>query len=522
MKSDSHGSYVIGATAVFVLSLLWLSWIVLRRFSITFDEGIFVDGSRRILSGQVPYRDFFIVMGPGAFWLQALALRVFGITLAASRAVMLLDLAILATCVFWLVSRQLSVAYAAWTAALLLILETANQGIMIPSHRWDSAALSVLAITICASEPRRWAIFAAGCAAAFAAWTTPPIALVGFVILIWLWCEDRLKVLPYLAGSATVSIACATALAIQGGLLPMARQLLWNGSNYMGANFLPYGSLFGRGYTQFFSGATVYELPIRALVMFGFIVPILLPPLAVLCFLKWRRSPFLQLLFLGGAALAASTYPRMDLPHLTYVAPLFYALLAILAASIPWPKLRVGVFALGTLLLTVFAWSAIAQHSRETVLETGVGAIRVAREDLAFVRDLEREIPQGSSLFVFPYLPIASFLTLSQNPTRYSYLQPGMMTAGDEATALAELRQNPPARILYFNLSERELLEIWPASDASHLRFRGLEKYLASNYHKVSSLPTAKRTFDILELKARTVATLPAPPASVRSDRGSR
>ena len=120
MKSDSHGSHVIGAMAVFVLSLLWLSWIVLRRFSITFDEEhLRRTGSRRILSGQVPYRDFFIVMGPGTFWLQALALRVFGITLAASRAILLLDLAILATCVFWLVSRQLGVVYAGLTAALL-------------------------------------------------------------------------------------------------------------------------------------------------------------------------------------------------------------------------------------------------------------------------------------------------------------------------------------------------------------------------------------------------------------------
>src|SRR6202046_742848 len=163
MKSDSHGSHVRGATAVFILAGLWLWWMVARRFSLTFDEGIYVDGSRRILSGQVPYRDFFILMGPGTFWLQALALRVFGMTLAASRAVMILDLATLAACVFWLVSRQLSIAYAGWTAAVVVILETISQGITIPSHRWDSAALSMLAITICASAPLRWAVFVAGC-----------------------------------------------------------------------------------------------------------------------------------------------------------------------------------------------------------------------------------------------------------------------------------------------------------------------------------------------------------------------
>jgi hypothetical protein len=485
--------------AVFVLTSLWLWWMVARRFSLTFDEGIYVDGSRRILSGQVPYRDFFILMGPGTFWLQALALRVFGITLAASRAVMILDLAILATCVFWLVSRQLSVAYAAWTAAVLVILETANQGITIPSHRWDSAALATLAITICASEPRRWGVFAAGCCAAFAAWTTPPVALVGVAILIWLWLEDRDKVAPFLGGCAAVSIACAGVLAVQGGLSPMFGQFLWNSSHYSGANYLPYGTLFGRGYSQFFQDATIYEIPVRAVVVFGIILPILLPPFAVLCFPWWRRTPFLRLLFLGGITLAIATYPRMDLPHLTYAAPLFYALTAILAASIPWPKLRVGMVALGTLLLAVFAFNAIAQHSKETALETNVGAIRAAQEDLVFVRDLEREIPRGCSLFVFPYLPIASFFTLSQNPTRYSYLQPGMMSDKDEAAVLAELRTRPPARVLYFNFRERELLEIWPASDPSRLRFYALESYLASNYHQVGAIETPKRTFEILE-----------------------
>jgi hypothetical protein len=504
MKSDSHGSHVIGAAAVFVLAGLWLFWIVSRRFLLTFDEGIFVDGSRRILAGQVPYRDFFILMGPGTFWLQALALRIFGMTLAASRAVMILDLAILATCVFWLISRQLSIAYAAWTAGALVILETASQGITIPSHRWDSAALSTLAITICACRSRPGvtldaAIFAAGSCAAFAVWTTPPVALVGFVILMWLWAEDRNKLVPYLAGCAAVSIACAGVLAMQGGLRPMIGQLLWNSSHYAGANYLPYGTLFGRGYSQFFHDATIYEIPVRALVVFGIIVPVLLPPLAILCFPWWRKTRFLRVLFFGGAALAISTYPRMDLPHLTYSAPLFYALAAILVASIPWPKLRTAMFAAATLLVTVFAWNAIGQHSRETALETNVGAIRAQQEDAGFLRDLQREVPRDSSLFVFPYLPIASFLTLSQNPTRYSYLQPGMMSDQDEAAALAELRKSPPARVLYFNLDERELLETWPASDPERLRFHRLETYLASNYHQVGAICTSKRTFEILE-----------------------
>jgi hypothetical protein len=358
----------------------------------------------------------------------------------------------------------------------------------------------LLAVTICVSNPGRLAVACAGACAAFAAWTTPPVALVGLAILIWLWMENRVNVAAYVTAFAAVSLCCAGVLAAQGALQPMLAQLLWNSSNYSHANYLPYGTLFGRGYSQFFEGATPYETPIRSLVVLGIIVPILLPPIAAFCFPKWRRTTDLRLLFLGGAALVASTYPRMDLPHLTYAAPVFYALLAVIAASISWAPLRGTLFAGGTLLLALFAWSALAQHSHETTLETRVGMVRATPEDAAFVRDLERDVPPGSSFFVFPYLPLASFLTLTTNPTRYSYLQPGMMDSRDEAVTLAELRRCPPDRVLYFDFSEKELLETWPASNPAGLRFHALEAYLASNYRPVATIRASKRRFEILEL----------------------
>lgn len=488
-----------GTAAVFLLTGLWIWWMIARRFTIQGDEGIFVEGARRVLSGQVPYKDFFILMGPGTFWLQALALRVFGVTLAGSRAIMILDLSILAACVFWLVSRRLSLSYAAWTATLLVFLESSDRGIMIPTHRWDSAALGMLAITICASRPRRLTVFAAGCCAGFAAWTTLPVALVAAELGVWLWLEDRPKIVPFLAGCVAVSIGCAGVLALQGALGPMFEHMFWTASNYGHANYLPYGSLFGQGYGQFFDGAQAFEVPVRALVVFGLILPVLLPPLAVLAFPWWRGDSLLRLLFLGGAALVASTYPRTDLSHLTYAAPVFYALTAILAASIPWATLRVSLLSLCTVSALLYAGNALARHGEEETIATSVGAIRGPHDDIAFVRDLQREVPSGSSLFVFPYLPMASFLTLGSNPTRYSFLQPGMMNEQDESMVLADLAKAPPDRVLYFDFPEWEVLKIWPPSDRSHLRFRRLEAYFSAHYHRSNVIHTPKRDFEILE-----------------------
>ncbi len=505
----------VAAAAVFAFTGAWLYWLNARRFVLVGDEGIFVDGARRILDGQVPYRDFFIVMGPGTFWLQALALRIFGITLAASRAVTVLDLSILAACVFWLVSR-VNAAYAAWTAAVLVILETADPSLALPTHRWDSAALATLVVTICAAQissvrPHRGAIFLAGCCAAFAAWITPPVGLVGMVIACWMWMKARAQFWPYAAGFTAVTISSAVVLAIQGALVPMVRQFFWTGSNYSASNHMFYGSRFG-GYGQLFADAGAAELLPRGLIVLGLTLPAILPLILILCFWSQRKDPFFRLVFFGGLALIASTYPRMDVAHLTYVAPLFYALTAILAASAPWPKARVAVFGICTLLASLFAWHGIAQHRSETSLEAGVGAIRASADDVAFIQSLEQEVPRGSRLFVFPYLPMAHFLTLDRNPTRYSYLQPGMMNEEDESTAISELSADPPEKVLYFNLPESDILRIWPKTDPTRLRLRRIEAYLSSNYHRLSTISYGQGSFEILEPNAPRLRAITQPP----------
>ena len=77
-----------------------------------------------------------------------------------------------------------------------------------------------------------------------------------------------------------------------------------------------------------------------------------------------------------------------------------------------------------------------------------------------------------------------------------------MMTRQDESGRSGRAPQEPAGSRFCISISaERELLEIWPASDPARLRFHGLEKYLASNYHKVGSIPTSKRTFEILSSK---------------------
>jgi 4-amino-4-deoxy-L-arabinose transferase-like glycosyltransferase len=64
--------------AIFILAFSFTFKAGERGF-FTLDQSIVFDGSYRILSGQVPYRDFIAPIGPVVFWLQAIFFKTLGI-----------------------------------------------------------------------------------------------------------------------------------------------------------------------------------------------------------------------------------------------------------------------------------------------------------------------------------------------------------------------------------------------------------------------------------------------------------
>jgi hypothetical protein len=69
------------------------------------DSFLFVYDAKRVLDGQVPYRDFFEFIGPGTLWLQAAWMGMFGTAASSLQALLVLTLALLATGLYLLTSR---------------------------------------------------------------------------------------------------------------------------------------------------------------------------------------------------------------------------------------------------------------------------------------------------------------------------------------------------------------------------------------------------------------------------------
>lgn len=122
------------AAAVFAATILLLLplW---RFFSFDADEGLTIYGAERLLTGQVPYRDFFTLVTPGSYYLVAAEFRLFGHSLVNAHTALLFYGAAIAALTY-LLARRLYGRGPSLVASYLVAL--CIPPVFIVGHNWDS------------------------------------------------------------------------------------------------------------------------------------------------------------------------------------------------------------------------------------------------------------------------------------------------------------------------------------------------------------------------------------------------
>lgn len=496
MRSTTQSTALVFFTAATLLLLLHGN-----RFVPTNDEGILLEPARQMAAGARPYVDFFGYMSPGSYWLQAALFRWLGISLWVARMPAVFALSLQCALVFWLTMR-LAARRTALAALLIFVgFQIADPAFLTAQHRWDSSTLALAGLCMAVAftdRQRLWMLAASGALLGAAAWCTPSVALAGAAQAVWLAAarERRKGLIPFIAGVLAVTAAAVGWLAFTGTVAAFLHQMMWLQRNYGEVNAMPYGSVIG-GYRRLLEGGAGLEKFLRLIFVACLALPAVLPPLAALLwgFLFWQKKappeskPALQLLLLAGAALVASTFPRADLFHLGFVAALPYVLAAAALAHIL--SLRcAAILAFAMIpLAALFAWNDVAGSWSARAVSSPVGTIRVAPDLAPDVEKLLAEVHPGHTLFVYPYSPVYYFITLARNPTRFSYLAPGMMTGQEEAAALAQLQSQPPEWLLYLPLGREEFLRVFPHATGLSGHFETLETWLQKNYRPSEQPP---------------------------------
>jgi hypothetical protein len=102
------GTFLLALSALLSFSVLWV-WIVGHRGLFMLDQSIVFDGAWRLLTGQVPYRDFVMPFGPVTFALCALMFRIAGVdfsSLVLTAALLSLVATAVAVRLSWLVTGR--------------------------------------------------------------------------------------------------------------------------------------------------------------------------------------------------------------------------------------------------------------------------------------------------------------------------------------------------------------------------------------------------------------------------------
>jgi hypothetical protein len=134
----------------------------------------------------------------------------------------------------------------------------------------------------------------------------------------------------------------------------------------------------------------------------------------------------------------------------------------------------------------LFAGNLLRGWLTTGTMASPVGRLRVEKEQLAGMERLLARVGPGQTLYVYPYSPIYYFVTQAKNPTRFSFLAPGMMSGREEEEALSQLRTRPPEWVMYLQISRQGFLRVFPSATGLDHRFRALEGWLEKNYQPLS------------------------------------
>lgn len=509
------------ALALFLLSFLYLC--LFRHCTASEpDEGIVLQGAQRILAGQVPYRDFFSFYTPGSYYGLALVFRIFGSSLAVARTGLALAGATFSI-LSYLLARRVCSRTIALTLAALGTLTTLPYRFLV-LHNWDSTLWACLAlygaVRVVEKPTSQWA-FAVGAFASLTALSEQSKGAglclglgVGFLAIWFLEGRKRFlsraEFLALVVGFAIPIVLTFAYFASQHATSSMLADWLWPLRHYSRANRVPYGYQNWSDETrhQLFGTGSLPERLIKALAISPcFWIPAL-PLIAAGLFGYWivqarRRSApdgksayyiIVTATYLGLVLSVVVT--RADIIHFMYLQPLNCLVLAWLldGRDLPVRLLRstrpfLGAYVVLALLAFGLAPLVGTASARERVT-TRRGVVTTRAKDTV-VEYFQAHVPEGTTVLVYPYLPLYYYLTGTFSPGRYDYFQPGMHTREQADEIVRELATRRVGVVLFETNFSDKVAQSWPGTPLTAIAEDPVADYIARNYRPCRVLTSA-------------------------------
>lgn len=425
---------------VLAAATLWYVQAWPRDFLVA-DEGTFLYEAKRVLAGQVMYRDFFDLITPAAVYAMALVFRVFGTSIDVARLTFAGVHAFVAVACYGL-ARRLGAGRTLATAAGLAQVAIAFPAFPIASPHWISTAcvvaLAVVASALARDGGTRRAAGLGLLTGLLVLVQQQKGVIVGGGVLLAILLRALLARTParamvrqvflFAAAVALTVVPPLAALALSAGLAPLYTALV--------AMPLQHYPAFHTGHTW---GSYPQHLPeytvLPALVNH---LPAIVAPALVGGAWLWRRqgsagtgAAVLTVALLTGAAAASIAY-NPDYVHLALIAPTGIVLLAwALASALRAVGVRRLEGLLGIALVLFLGRIALDNVARRRILYPVSRVTEFGRVDLpdvgwaSLLEDIRAHVRPHTPLFCYESCAGLYLLTGTVNPTPYQLAIPG-------------------------------------------------------------------------------------------------
>jgi len=389
------------------------------------DEGILLRGGSEMLAGKKLYTEFFEFYPPGGLLVTEAWLFVFGHSFVAARALAIASI-VAGACFAYLACAVASesVLLSAGLVSAWLVMSQGRWTMV--DHHWITTCFSMLAAWLSLaslrwSGPQLKSSFMAGLASGAAAMVTPTRGALAILAAIGSSVDFRgrkTQMAACVVGCAIVPILCLAYIMLNGEL----------SAGYADIIRFPatdYGGIQG---VRFASGVVGKTLPLALMYPLAPILPLLVVFGNGLGALKDRLFRCCLLFAVAGFL---GVYPRPDLVHISFTAPLALPLLAYCARQITrnW-DVRL-VYATGAVALALclpaavsYVWDARATWAAPTS-QTAAGPISfIGDPDAPAVFALIGKTPSTDKFLFYPYMPLAAFLAQRTHVSRYDVFVP--------------------------------------------------------------------------------------------------
>jgi hypothetical protein len=412
---------------VVVVCSILLCLPFLRTFFALDDEGVLLYGADRMLQGKSLYGDFFEFLPPGGFVITALWFSLTGVSVLSARALAILVIAGIAGFTY-LTCRRAS-RNAPLSAVLTVGWVVMSQGLWTQvNHHWLTTLFSITAAWAAfvsieqANRGLRWPLMA-GVAAGMAAMITPTCGalamLATMAAFVWVQRRKRVALSVFVLGGLVIPV-CLIGYLVWRHVFVAAFDdvILFTARRYAPIQVLPFGD---RANAQDYPLMMLF--PISGVLWF------------LVCARDWRACLSDRLLWLAaalGLAGFVGSFPRADVAHIAFNAPLALPLLALgvsrLAAQWrPWMRHVVAAFAIMFCLPSALVFASMTEQTmRGTFVPTPRGNVALfatpgASEIIARIAAL----PAGDKYFFYPFMPTMPFLTVREDVSIYDVFTPG-------------------------------------------------------------------------------------------------